>query len=64
MDREFLSSKMDELRENLDKIVKNTSASKSDIEALVQDKMTSFIQMIEKNDVNEADLSNYDNKLY
>ena len=55
---------MDELRENLDKIVKNTSASKSDIEALVQDKMTSFIQMIEKNDVNEADLSNYDNKLY
>jgi hypothetical protein len=55
---------MDELRENLDKIVKNTSAPKSDIERLVFDKMTNFIQMIEKNDVNEADLSNYDNKLY
>lgn len=64
MDREFLSSKMDDLRDNLDKIVKNTSAPKADIERLVQDKMASFIQMIEKNDIKEADLSNYDNKLY
>lgn len=43
MDREFLSSKMDDLRDNLDKIVKNTSAPKSEIERLVQDKMTSFV---------------------
>ncbi len=43
MDREFLSSKMDDLRDNLDKIVKNTSAQKSEIERLVQDKMTSFV---------------------
>lgn len=51
MDREQLSNKMDDLRENLDKIVKNTSAPKAEIERLVHDKMTSFMQMIEKNDV-------------
>lgn len=55
---------MDDLRENLDTIVKNTSAPKAEINRLVHDKMTSFMQMIEKNDVQEADLSNYDNKLY
>ncbi len=42
---------MDDLRENLDKIVKDTSAQKSEIEKLVHEKMQSFMQMIEKNDV-------------
>jgi hypothetical protein len=55
---------MDDLRENLDKMVKDTSVPKSEIEKLVFQKMTSFMQMIEKNDVQEADLSNFDNKLY
>jgi UDP-galactopyranose mutase len=64
MDREALSQKMDELRRDLDKTVKNTSAPKSEIESLVHEKMKNFMKMILTNDVNEADLSNYDNKLY
>jgi hypothetical protein len=43
MDREQLSNKMEDLRENLDKIVKDTSAPKSEIEKLVYQKMTSFM---------------------
>jgi len=31
---------------------------------MVKEKMESFMKMIEANDVQEADLSNYDNKLY
>lgn len=64
MDREALSQKIQDLKKGLDKIVKNTSAPKSEIDAMVKEKMESFMKMIEANDVQEADLSNYDNKLY
>ena len=64
MDRENLSDKINDLRKQLDKIVKNTSATKAEIDALVKDKMESFIKMISTNDVHEADLANYDNKLF
>lgn len=64
MDRDAFNNKIDDLRKNLDKVVKNTQATKSEIDNLVQEQMESFIKMIEANDVTEADLSNYDNKLY
>ena len=64
MDREALSSKMEDFIKQLDKLVKNTSAPKTDIEKAVQESLGNFMKMIMKNDVDEADLSNQDNKLY
>jgi hypothetical protein len=64
MDREFLNGKIQELKKNLDKVVKNSQVTKSEIDAVVKEKMESFIKMIATNDVAEADLSNYDNRLY
>lgn len=59
-----MNSNMAKQKKELDKIVKDTSAEKSVIENLVKDKMENFVKMIEFNNVQENDLSNYDNKLY
>lgn len=64
MDRDHLSGKIEDLRKILDKTVKTTVATKQEIDILVKEKMDSFVRMIESNNVNEADLSNTDNKLY
>lgn len=64
MDRDHLSGKIEDLRKILDKTVKTTVATKQEIDILVNEKMDSFVRMIESNNVNEADLSNTDNKLY
>ena len=64
MDREQLSRKIEDLKRQLDKIVKNSSATKAEIDALVREKMDSFIKMVESNDIEMVDLSNHDNKLY
>lgn len=64
MDRELMNSNMAKQKKDLDKLVKDTSAEKSVIEQLVQDKMENFVKMIEFNNVQENDLSNCDNKLY
>ena len=64
MDREALSSKMEDFTKQLDKLVKNTSAPKTEIERTVQESLGNFMKMIMKNDVDEADLANQDNKLY
>jgi cell division protein FtsB len=64
MDRESCNQQIAEMKKQLDKIVKNTQATKAEIDNLVREKMDQFIKMIETNNVNEADLANYDNKLY
>lgn len=64
MDREQLSTKIEELKGQLDKIVKNTTATKAEIDALVREKMDSFVKMVESNNIEMVDLSNNDNKLY
>jgi len=64
MDREALSNKMEDTNKQLDKLVKNTSAPKIEIEKAVQESLGSFMKMILTNDVDEADLSNMDNKLF
>lgn len=64
MDRDHLSGKIEDLRKILDKTVKTTVATKQEIDILVKEKMDSFVRMIESNNLNEADLSNTDNKLY
>lgn len=64
MDREYLNNRITDLKKNLDKTVKNTQAPKSEIDQLVREKMENFVKMISTNDVKEADLANYDNKLY
>lgn len=46
MDREACNTDIAELKKQLDKVVKNTTATKSEIDNLVKDKMESFIKMI------------------
>ena len=64
MDRDALSNKMEDTNKQLDRLVKNTSAPKVEIENAVQESLGSFMKMILTNDVDEADLSNMDNKLF
>jgi len=64
MDRDALSNKMEDTNKQLDRLVKNTSAPKVEIEKAVQESLGSFMKMILTNDVDEADLSNMDNKLF
>jgi hypothetical protein len=55
---------MEEYNKELDKLVKNTATPKTEIERTVLESLNSFMRMIQMNDVDEADLSNQDNKLY